>query len=108
MTTSNPFGDRPDAAPQTQPPAPGPSPRQAYNIVTDTVGGPNVRLRDNLFQAAATAGGLVLGAVVGWLVAVVKGWNQGDEIGCAIVGAFAGVIVGLFGSGIVLMFYRGV
>jgi hypothetical protein len=73
--------------------------RQTYNVVTDTVGGPNVRLKDNLYQGLAILVSLVLGAMIGALV--VK-----DHIPGALVGGFIGILVGLFGSGIFLMTYR--
>ena len=73
--------------PPEQTPSEPMSGRQAYNLVADTVTGPNVRLRDNLYQALAIFIGLVLGAVVG---------------------AFVGLLAGLFGSGLFLMIYRAV
>ncbi len=75
--------------------------RQAYNLVADTVTGPNVRLRDNLYQALAIFIGLVLGAVIGGLAAA-------DAVLGAVVGAFVGLLAGLFGSGLFLMIYRAV
>ena len=73
--------------------------RQAYNIATDLGGGPNVRLKDNLYQAVAILVCLVLGVVIGLVLA-------SDKIAGAVVGAFVGLVVGLLGSGIVLMVYR--
>jgi hypothetical protein len=75
--------------------------RQVYNVVSDTVGGPNVRLRDNLFQAAAIFAGMILGAGIGALVAT-------ERIFGALAGGFLGLLAGLFGSGIFLMVYRAV
>ena len=103
----NAFSDQPEQ------PSPGPSRasksnREVYNIVTDTVVGPNVRVRDNLMQAGITAGGLIAGMPAGWLYARLNGWDEGDQIGCAIVGGFLGLVVGLFSSGIFLMVYRAV
>jgi len=91
--------DAPDAV------SPG---RQAYNIVTDTVVGPNIRWRDNLLQAAIAGLCLVLGIPIGALIAWIAGGNGGDQIGFAIVGGFVGLVVGLFGSGIFLMVFRAV
>ncbi|MFN3165650.1 MAG: hypothetical protein ACE37H_01155 [Phycisphaeraceae bacterium] len=73
--------------------------KQAYNVVTDTVAGPNLRLRDNLFQGLAILVCLVLGVGLGYLV---------DGMDWAILGGFIGLLAGLFGSGIFLMIYRGV
>jgi hypothetical protein len=106
MSSNNPFGERSEPFPERDRPTNPPTARQAYNIVTDTVAGPNIRLRDNLFQAAATVVGLVAGVPIGWLVARLNGWNENDQIGCSIVGGFLGLVVGLFGSGIFLMSYR--
>ena len=73
--------------------------RGAYNVVTDTIGGPNIRLRDNLIQAIAIAVCLFLGAGIGALVVE-------ERVPGALVGAFVGLLVGLFGSGLFLMVYR--
>jgi hypothetical protein len=100
---------QPDDRPQAPvPPDPSPTGRQVYNLVTDTVAGPNVRLRDNLYQAAITGLCLVLGIPIGWLVARLTSGNPQDQIGFAIVGAFAGLVVGLLGSGTFLMFFRAI
>jgi hypothetical protein len=40
--------------------------QEQYNLVTDTVAGPNLRWRDNLYQGLAILAGLALGALVGW------------------------------------------
>ena len=79
----------------------GISGRQAYNVVSDTVTGANVRIKDNVLQAVLIAVCLALGAVIGALVV--------DEhlIG-ALVGSFIGMLVGLFGSGLFLMVFRAV
>lgn len=73
--------------------------RQVYNLVTDTVAGPNVRLRDNLIQGIAIFTCLILGAGIGALVIH-------DRLAGALVGAFLGIVLGVLGSGVVLMFYR--
>jgi hypothetical protein len=75
--------------------------RQAYNLVTDTVGGPNLRLKDNLYQGLAILICLILGAGIGFLV-------LSDGLMGALLGGFIGLLVGLFGSGIVLMILRAV
>ena len=78
---------------------PGLTGRQAYNVVTDTVGGANVRWKDNLYQGIAILVCLLLGGVIGALV--VEEWIPG-----ALVGAFIGLVVGLLGSGFFLAVYR--
>lgn len=85
--------------PEHEDPAQGLSGRQTYNVVTDTVTGANVRLKDNLLQAAAIAVCLVLGVIVGALVVE-------ERVPGALVGGFIGLLVGLFGSGVFLMIYR--
>jgi hypothetical protein len=85
--------------------------QQAYNLVTDTVAGPNVRLSDNLLQAAAIGICLLLGTGIGAAVAAFTagGPIKGDHLAVgAIVGGFAGLLIGLFTSGIFIMVYRAV
>jgi hypothetical protein len=73
--------------------------RQAYNVLSDTVTGANIRVKDNVIQALVIAVCLVLGAALGALVVE-------ERIPGALVGAFVGLLVGLFGSGIFLMIFR--
>jgi hypothetical protein len=74
---------------------------QNYNLVSDTVTGVNVRLRDNVVQALAILVCLLLGAAIGALVA-------GEIVPGVLLGGFVGMLVGLFSSGIFLMIYRAV
>lgn len=75
--------------------------RQTYNLIADTIAGPNLRLRDNLFQGLAILLCLVLGAAIGF-------WLMTDGLMGAFFGGFLGLLVGLFGSGIALMIYRAI
>lgn len=75
--------------------------RQVYNLVTDTVGGPNVRLKDNLYQGVSILVCLLLGVGIGFLVLT-------DRLMGSLLGGFLGLLVGLFGSGIFLMIYRAI
>lgn len=75
--------------------------RQAYNVVSDTVAGANVRVMDNVVQAIAISVCLVLGAIIGVLTIE-------DRLAGVFVGGFLGLIVGLFASGIFLMIFRAV
>jgi hypothetical protein len=97
-TTNEPgFSTRPDT-----------SGRDAYNIVSDTVVGLNVRKSDNVFQAkfiGITV--LVLATIGGASAALNSDWNL-PWFGGALIGAFAGLIIGVFASGIFLMIYRAV
>jgi len=80
--------------------------RAAYNIVSDTVVGVNVRGRDNLFQAIFILISALLGAAIGaGLTRFSREWNAPVVAG-ALAGLLAGLVVGLFASGIVLMVYR--
>jgi hypothetical protein len=75
--------------------------RQVYNVVTDTVGGPNIRARDNIFQAIFIAISVCLAAGIGALLVE-------ERVPGALVGAVLGLIVGVLGSGIILMIFRAV
>ena len=75
--------------------------RQTFNLVADTVAGPNLRMKDNLYQGLAILVCLVLGIIIGLLV--------GSEIILGgLIGGFVGLLAGLFGSGIFLMIFRAV
>lgn len=83
------------------------SPTQAaYNVVSDTVTGVNVRWSDNKFQAVfvfvSIAVAAVLGGILAWLNTQ---WNL-PWYGGAMIGSFLGMVFGIFASGIFLMFYR--
>ncbi|TVS07975.1 MAG: hypothetical protein EA424_29160 [Planctomycetaceae bacterium] len=75
--------------------------REAYNVISDTVTGVNVRVSDNVFQAIAILVCLALGAGIG--AAAFQ-----ERVPAALVGGFIGLVVGLFGSGIWLMCYRAI
>jgi hypothetical protein len=85
--------------PPEEKPLPLDSGKAAFNLVTDTVAGPNLRFKDNVYQAIAIFVCLVLGAGIGLLAA-------SDRLMGLIFGAFIGLLAGLFGSGIVLGIYR--
>jgi hypothetical protein len=73
--------------------------QETYNLVTDTVVGPNLRLWDNVIQGVAVLAGLFLGAGIGALVVEERAMG-------AVLGGFIGLLAGLFGSGLFLMIYR--
>ena len=80
----------------------------AYNIVSDTVFGLNTRKGDNKFQAKCIFGSVLVLATCGAvLAALIRDWDL-PWYGGALIGAFAGLIAGVFGSGIFLMVYRAV
>ena len=93
--------DTPPTKPGTPEPRPGMSGRQTYNVVADTVGGVNVRWKDNLFQGVAIFIFVLIGAGVGAFMAE-------ERLMGAVVGATGGLIVGFFASGIFLMIFRAV
>src|SRR5262245_46420603 len=73
--------------------------REAYNIVTDIGGGINVRWRDNLYQAAFIFVSMIVGTGLG--AVFMSDWLSG-----LFVGAFAGLLFGLFCSGVFLTIFR--
>lgn len=78
----------------------------AYNVVTDTVTGVNVRWSDNKFQAIFVFATILLASLTGAVLAALNArWNL-PWYGGALIGSFAGLVIGIFGSGIFLMFYR--
>jgi hypothetical protein len=79
--------------------------RETYNVVSDTVTGANVRLKDNLYQGVAVFVCAAIGAAAGYYLTVetlLGGW-----IGAGL-GAASGMLVGVVASGIFLMVYRGI
>lgn len=78
-----------------------PNGRETYNAVTDLVGGPNVRVKDNVLQGLAILVCTVLGVGIGGL------WTDSWPASF-IIGGFLGLLVGLIGSGIFLMIFRAV
>ena len=89
----------PPPIPSGQPPsrpAAGPASDPGYNFMADKIGGvPNLRKKDNLYQAVAIGLFLIIGVIVGWFVG---GGLQG-----ALLGGLAGLIAGTLISGVVLM-----
>ena len=66
-----------------------------YNLLADKIGGvPNVRKKDNLYQAAAIGVFLIVGVVVGGFFGE---WPEG-----VLLGGLAGLIAGTLISGAVL------
>ncbi len=75
--------------------------RQVYNLVTDTVSGPNLRLSDNLIQLLAVVVCAGAGAAVGALAIFTE-----ERLLGAVLGAIVGLIVGVLVSGVAIMIYR--
>jgi hypothetical protein len=77
-----------------------------YNVVTDTVTGVNVRWSDNKFQAIFVTASILIAATIGAIVVALNGQWKLPWYAGALAGAFAGMLFGIFASGIVLMIYR--
>ena len=75
--------------------------RETYYMVADNLTGPNLRWRDNLYQALAIGVCILLGTGGGAFLSE-------DRMVGAILGGVVGAALGLFVSGIFLMVYRGV
>lgn len=109
MTDDNPYKPASEVLADQDKSEPGDisSGRAAYNVVSDTVTGVNLRGSDNKFQAKFILVSVVLLAALGALLAWLNTSWQLPWFGGAIVGAFAGLVFGVLASGIVLMIYRG-
>lgn len=95
---------QPAQRPQSPGAADTPDALESYNRVAETVGlVPNLRLKDNLLQLVIVLVGLLIGAVVGYVLARQNGHAGQAALGFAALGAGLGFV--LFGvlSGIVLM-----
>ena len=105
--SDNPYKSSADAAKTDQDQAQSVSPAHAaYNVVTDTVFGPNLRWSDNKFQAIFVFASVVVTSLLGAILAALNArWNL-PWFGGALVGSFAGLVIGIFASGIFLMFFR--
>ncbi|HVX63289.1 MAG TPA: hypothetical protein VHC19_21890 [Pirellulales bacterium] len=105
--SENPFQAPADAANADQDPTQSVSAgRAAYNVVSDTMTGVNVRWSDNKFQAVFVFVSVVATSPAGALLAALNPrWNLPWPAG-ALLGSFAGLVMGIFASGIFLMFYR--
>ena len=99
IVQQNCYGDRAMTNDENQ--AKSSSGKEAYNLVSDTVTGANVRWKDNFLQAVVILVCIVVGAGIGALM--IQDW-----LGGLLVGGFAGMVIGLLGSGIFLMVFRAV
>jgi hypothetical protein len=78
----------------------------AYNAVSDTVTGVNARWSDNKFQAVFVFVSVVVAALAGAILAALNSGWQLPWFGGALIGSFAGLVIGILASGVFLMFYR--
>ncbi len=103
MSELNPYESASDAPSAEEEVASG---KAVYNVVSDTVVGINYRGKDNWFQAMFILVAVLIGAGIGAAVALM--YDTLPWYGGAGIGAFGGLVVGFFLSGIILMIYRGV
>lgn len=104
--SENPFQSPSRESTDSQEPRAVAPPLAAYNLVSDTVTGVNVRWSDNRFQAICIVISMASAALVAALfTALNPRWDLPWYWGAAI-GAFFGLVVGGLGSGIYLMVYR--
>ena len=115
MPTRNPYQSESPMDAEPVPPHPDDSQsnkvsdaRAAYNVVSDTVTGLNVRKSDNVLQAIFILGAVLLLAAVAALLAVLNPTWRLPWYAGAMIGGFAGLVLGFFASGIFLMIYRAV
>jgi hypothetical protein len=89
--------------PTSQVPPARPGGLDDYQRIAETVGGPSLRLSDNVLQALIVLASSLLGAGVGWLVGgSLAGASMGPRIG-AIVFGIGAMIASTLISGLVLM-----
>ena len=67
---------------------------EAYHTVAETIGGPSLRIKDNIVQALVVFASIGVGAIIGFI-----GWGGMG----ALAGGVAGMILGTLISGLVLM-----
>lgn len=77
-------------------------PAATHEIIADVAVGPNLRVKDNVFQAIFVAASIAIGAGVAALLAP----QEVGPLWGAIMGAIAGLIIGALISGGILMVYR--
>ncbi len=78
----------------------------AYNVVSDIVTGVNVRWNDNKFQAVFILVSMIFMSVAGTTLGFLFGGKETPWFIGTVMGTFAGMVFGVFASGIYLMLYR--
>ena len=78
----------------------------AYNVFSDTVTGINVRGSDNKFQAIFVMVSVLICAGIMIVLSLINSDWDLPWFAAALVGVFAGLLIGVFLSGIYLMIYR--
>lgn len=75
---------------------------ETHEIIADVAVGPNLRVKDNLFQAVFILASIAIGAGIGAFAAPTP---PGPGIG-AVLGGIVGLVAGALISGGILMVYR--
>ena len=84
-----------NTTPPSLPPDTSDEGKKVYNLFADKIGGaPNLRLKDNLYQAVAIIVCVCIGGSIGWV--------RGGSPGAVVAGVAAGLVIGLLLSGFVL------
>jgi len=75
--------------------------RNDFERISDTIAGPDIRWRDNLYQALFILVGTAISIAVG--IAMLPNWFAG-----VMIGGFVGLLGSVLVNGVFLMIYRGV
>lgn len=81
--------------------------KAAYNVVSDTVMGVNLRGSDNRFQAKFIAASVIVLGFVGAVVTYLNPRWQLPWYAGALAGGSCGLVLGVLLSGTLLMIFRG-
>jgi hypothetical protein len=84
------------------------SSKAAYNVVSDTVLGLNARKSDNRFQAIFISVSTLVFGAMGVIFCFLYPGQKLPWLAGLLIGGLAGMIIGLFASGIYLMIYRAI
>ena len=84
------------------------SSKAAYNLVSDTVLGLNARKSDNRFQAIFISVSTLVFGATGVVLCFLYPGQKLPWLAGLLIGGLAGMIIGLFASGIYLMIYRAI
>ena len=82
------------------------SPNDGYSVFTDTVTGVNLRWKDNLFQGVFVVISVLVCGLLGVVLAALNPRWRMDMGLIGVAGALAGLVLGIFASGFLLMIYR--
>ena len=95
-------GPPPVSRPPERPAPEPPGVLDDYHRIADTIGGPNLRLKDNVVQTLVCVAGAAAGAVAGGLWAGSPGGSWNWKVGAGVGGGLGFIVAGVL-SGLVLM-----